>query len=129
MIYEEDINYDILLLLQLLFEQISSLKPTSGPYEHVYMYIHIHIYTHVGYEITEQYIIGGASFLLINPVRLRRTRSIKSIVRTNSGSIAYSFPFPVVRGSNIARAPLAISPGRVSKFSLLLLLLLHISND
>ena len=45
MIYEEDINYDILLLLQLLFEQISSLKPTSGPYEHVYMYIHIYIHT------------------------------------------------------------------------------------
>lgn len=117
MIYEEDINYDIFLLLQLLFEQISSLKPTSGPYEHVYIYIYIHL----AYEITEQYIIRGASFLLINPVRLRRTRSIKSIVRTNSGSIAYSFPFPVVRGSNIAHAPLAISPGRVSKFFLLLL--------
>lgn len=115
MIYEEDINYDIFLLLQLLFEQILSLKPTSGPYGDVYIYIHL------AYEITEQYIIRGASFLLINPVRLRRTRSIKSIVRTNSGSIAYSFPFPVVRGSNIAHAPLAISPGRVSKFFLLLL--------
>lgn len=115
MIYEEDINYDIFLLLQLLFEQISSLKPTSGPYGDVYIYIYL------AYEITEQYIIRGASFLLINPVRLRRTRSIKSIVRTNSGSIAYSFPFPVVRGSNIAHAPLAISPGRVSKFFLLLL--------
>lgn len=119
MIYEEDINYDIFLLLQLLFEQISSLKPTSGPYGD--LRTRIYIYIHLAYEITEQYIIRGASFLLINPVRLRRTRSIKSIVRTNSGSIAYSFPFPVVRGSNIAHAPLAISPGRVSKFFLLLL--------
>lgn len=42
MIYEEDINYDIFLLLQLLFEQISSLKPTSGPYGDVYIYIYIY---------------------------------------------------------------------------------------